>query len=81
MFKKIKALIDLPGIFQKGKVVANPEAWKKGQITAGVVAFEPRITALVFPRRRHERQQIDAARGDQFKLALVYADDQGFGEH
>lgn len=38
MFKKIKALIDLPGIFQKGKMVANPEAWKKGQITAGVVA-------------------------------------------
>lgn len=38
MFNKIKALIDLPGVFKQGKMVANPEAWKKGQITAGVIA-------------------------------------------
>lgn len=38
MFKKIKALIDLPGVLRQGKMVANPEAWKKGQITAGVIA-------------------------------------------
>lgn len=38
MFKKIKALIDLPSVFKQGKMVANPEAWKKGQITAGVIA-------------------------------------------
>ena len=38
MFNKIKALIDIPGVLKQGKMVANPEAWKKGQITAGVVA-------------------------------------------
>lgn len=38
MFKKIKAIINLPDIFQKGKLVASPEAWKRGQIGVGVVA-------------------------------------------
>ncbi len=38
MFQKVKALIDLPSVLQKGKMVSNPEAWKKGQVTAGVLA-------------------------------------------
>lgn len=28
----------LPEVMQKGKVVANPEAWKSKQITAGMIA-------------------------------------------
>lgn len=38
MFEKAKAIIDIPEILQKGKMVANPTAWKTGQITAGVVS-------------------------------------------
>ncbi len=38
MFSKMKALIDLPKILEQGKTVSNPEAWKRGQITAGVIA-------------------------------------------
>lgn len=38
MFNRIKAIINLPEIFKQGKMVSNPEAWKKGQITAGVLA-------------------------------------------
>lgn len=38
MFNRIKAIINLPEIFKQGQMVSNPEAWKKGQITAGVLA-------------------------------------------
>ena len=31
-------LIALFSVFRKGKEVANPEAWKKGQITGSVIA-------------------------------------------
>jgi hypothetical protein len=35
MFEKLKAFY---GVFQSGKMVANPLAWKKGQMTGGLVA-------------------------------------------
>lgn len=38
MFERIKALSILPQVFQEGKMVANPEAWKKRQITASLLA-------------------------------------------
>lgn len=31
-------LIALFSVFRKGKEVANPEAWKKGQVTGSIVA-------------------------------------------
>ena len=38
MFNKVKALVSLPDVLRQGKMVANPEAWKRGQVTGGVVA-------------------------------------------
>lgn len=38
MFNKVRAIISLPDILRQGKMVANPEAWKKGQITGGIIA-------------------------------------------
>ena len=38
MFDKAKAIINIPEILQKGKLVASPVAWKTGQITAGVIS-------------------------------------------
>jgi hypothetical protein len=38
MFERIKTVVSLPKVFQEGKMVANPEAWKKGQITASLLA-------------------------------------------
>lgn len=38
MFNKVKALVSLPDVLRQGKMVANPEAWKKGQITGGIIA-------------------------------------------
>lgn len=38
MFEKVKAVVNLPKVFQEGKMVANPEAWKKGQITTSLLA-------------------------------------------
>lgn len=38
MLEKVKTVIRLPEVFQEGKMVANPEAWKKGQITASLLA-------------------------------------------
>lgn len=38
MFDKAKALINLPEIFHRGKLVANPIAWKTGQITVGIIS-------------------------------------------
>lgn len=35
---KVKAIFSIPDVLQKGKMVANPEAWKSGQITASVLA-------------------------------------------
>lgn len=34
MFDKAKAIINLPEVFEKGKMVSNPAAWKRGDITA-----------------------------------------------
>lgn len=38
MFDKTKAIINIPEIFRKGKLVANPIAWKTGQITVGIMS-------------------------------------------
>jgi len=35
---KQKILNILPEVFQKGKVVVNPESWKRGQVTTNVLA-------------------------------------------
>lgn len=43
----MKALLALFDLFRKGSVVANPEAWKYGQITANVLgAFLWAVTTL-----------------------------------
>lgn len=42
LFKLINLL---PEVMQRGKAVANPEAWKKGQITSGILAAF--LTALL----------------------------------
>lgn len=34
----IRAGFSALDVFQKGKVIANPEAWKKGQVTTGILA-------------------------------------------
>jgi NO-binding membrane sensor protein with MHYT domain len=38
MFNRVKALFSIPDVLKQGKMVANPESWKKGQVTGGVVA-------------------------------------------
>ena len=38
MFNKVRALISLPDVLKQGKMVANPESWKRGQVTGGIVA-------------------------------------------
>ena len=35
---KLKALFTLPEVLKQGKIVANPEAWKNGQITVSFLA-------------------------------------------
>ena len=34
---KVTAIFSLPDILKKGKQVANPEAWKNGQITVSIL--------------------------------------------
>lgn len=38
MINKVKALFSLPDVLKQGKMIANPEAWKRGQVTGGIVA-------------------------------------------
>lgn len=35
---KLKAIFTIPEVLKQGKVVANPEAWKSGQITVSYLA-------------------------------------------
>lgn len=35
---KLGALFSIPEVLRQGKIVANPEAWKNGQITASFLA-------------------------------------------
>lgn len=35
---KLKAIFTIPEVLKRGKVVANPEAWKSGQITVSYLA-------------------------------------------
>jgi hypothetical protein len=34
---KVTAVFSLPDVLKQGKMVANPEAWKKGQITVSLL--------------------------------------------
>lgn len=38
MANKFKAFFTIPEVLKQGKVVANPEAWKTGQISVSVLA-------------------------------------------
>jgi hypothetical protein len=38
MIKEVKGLFNVPEVLQKGKLVSNPEAWKRGQVTVSVIA-------------------------------------------
>lgn len=35
---KLKALFSIPEVLKQGKIVANPQAWKSGQITVSFLA-------------------------------------------
>lgn len=35
---KFNAIFSIPEVLKQGKIVANPEAWKSGQITASFLA-------------------------------------------
>lgn len=38
MFTRIKAVFSIPDVLKQGKMVSNPESWKRGQVTGGVIA-------------------------------------------
>ena len=63
------------------EIPVEADGYRPQLISDSVAAFQNLFAAFVFPGGWRQDSEVDAYPGDRFQLALVDADDTGFGEH